>query len=167
MSQGIWKHFGLVGISLASGIALTLVVQLGLLPSASAFGSEVVKISPPESWSIAGLNAMELESLGKIDWITVEHGGQSNSETIIFEGENIVSVWDSSPARLVFDAPTTYDEFVIVLKGELILTDNAGNAVTYKAGEMFMLKKGFLGTWEMTEDYRELIVVDTKAYNES
>jgi len=167
MSQGIWKHFGLVGISLASGIALTLVVQLGLLPSASAFGSEVVKISSPESWSIAGLNSMELEPLGKIDWITVEHGGQSNSETIIFEGENIVSVWDSSPARLVFDAPTTYDEFVIVLKGELILTDNAGNAVTYKAGEMFMLKKGFLGTWEMTEDYRELIVVDTEAYNES
>jgi len=166
MSQGIWKHFGLVGISLASGIALTLVVQLGLLPSASAFGSEVVKISSPESWSIAGLNSMELEPLGKIDWITVEHGGQSNSETIIFEGENIVSVWDSSPARLVFDAPTTYDEFVIVLKGELILTDNAGNAVTYKAGEMFMLQKGFLGTWEMTEDYRELIVVDTAAYNE-
>jgi uncharacterized cupin superfamily protein len=127
----------------------------------------MVRISPPESWSIAGLNAMELESLGKIDWITVEHGGQSNSETIIFEGENIVSVWDSSPARLVFDAPTTYDEFVIVLKGELILTGNAENAVTYKAGEMFKPKKGFLGTWEMTEDYRELIVVDTKAYNES
>ena len=127
----------------------------------------MVRISPPESWSIAGLNAMELESLGKIDWITVEHGGQSNSETIIFEGENIVSVWDFSPARLVFDAPTTYDEFVIVLKGELILTGNAENAVTYKAGEMFKPKKGFLGTWEMTEDYRELIVVDTKAYNES
>ena len=165
MSQRIWKHFGLVGISLASGIALTLVVQLGLPPSASALGSEVVKISPPESWSIAGLNAMELESLGKIDWITVEHGGQSNSETIIFEGENIVSVWDSSPARLVFDTPSAYDEFVVVLKGELILTDNAGSAVTYKAGEMFMLKKGFLGTWDMTEDYRELIVVDTAAYN--
>jgi hypothetical protein len=30
---------------------------------------------------------------------------------------------------------------------------------------MFMLQKGFLGTWEMTEDYRELIVVDTAAYN--
>lgn len=132
-----------------------------------SIGSAMVRISPPESWSIAGLNAMELESLGKIDWITVEHGGQSNSETIIFEGENIVSVWDSSPARLVFDAPTTYDEFVIVLKGELILTGNAENAVTYKAGEMFKPKKGFLGTWEMTEDYRELIVVDTKAYNES
>ena len=132
-----------------------------------SIGSAMVRISPPESWSIAGLNAMELESLGKIDWITVEHGGQSNSETIIFEGENIVSVWDFSPARLVFDAPTTYDEFVIVLKGELILTGNAENAVTYKAGEMFKPKKGFLGTWEMTEDYRELIVVDTKAYNES
>ena len=167
MSQGIWKHFGLVGISLASGIALTLVVQLGFPPLASAFGSEIVKNSPPKSWSIAGLNAMELESLGAIDWITVEHGGQSNSESIIFEGENIVAVWDSSPARLRFDQPTGYDEFVLVLKGELILTDTAGNAVTYKAGEMFMLKKGFLGTWEMTEDYRELIVVDTKAYNES
>ncbi|MBT3625901.1 MAG: DUF861 domain-containing protein [Gammaproteobacteria bacterium] len=165
MSQVTWKHSGLVGVSVASGIALTLVVQLGLLSFAPAFGSEAAKNSPPESWSMAGLNAMELNPLGKIDWITVEHGGESNSETTLFEGENVVSVWDSSPARLVFDTPSAYDEFVVVLKGELILTDNAGSAVTYKAGEMFMLKKGFLGTWEMTEDYRELIVVDTAAYN--
>jgi uncharacterized protein len=65
----------------------------------------------------------------------------------------------------VFDTPSAYDEFVIVLKGKLILTESAGNAFTYKAGEMFMLKKSFLGTWEMTEDFRELIVVDTAAYN--
>jgi hypothetical protein len=110
-----------------------------------SIGSERVKISPPKSWSIAGLNAMELESLGKIDWITVEHGGQSDSETIIFEGENIVSVWNSSPARLVFDAPTSYDEFVIVLKGELILTGNAEMLSLTKRVKCLCLKKVF---WE-------------------
>ena len=27
-----------------------------------------------------------------------------------------------------------------------------------------MLPRGFVGTWEMTEEYRELIVIDTVAY---
>ena len=27
-----------------------------------------------------------------------------------------------------------------------------------------MLPKDFVGTWEMTEEYRELIVIDTVAY---
>ena len=57
-----------------------------------------------------------------------------------------------------------FDEFVVVLKGELVLTDQDGNSVTYKPGDMFMLPKGFVGTWDMTEEYRELIVVDTTAY---
>ncbi len=34
-------------------------------------------------------------------------------------------------------------------------------------GDMFMLPKGFEGTWEMTSEYRELIVVDSALYNDS
>ncbi len=45
---------------------------------------------------------MKLDALGEIDWITVESGSLRNSETALFDGDNIVSVWEGGPARLVF-----------------------------------------------------------------
>tara|TARA_B100001750_G_C15455765_1_gene571496 strand:+ start:291 stop:779 length:489 start_codon:yes stop_codon:yes gene_type:complete len=129
-----------------------------------AFAEDSAGVKPPKSWNIAGLSTMELNDLPDIDWIPVESGTKRNSETLLFEGENIVSVWDAGPARLTMDTPLSFDEFVVVLKGELVLTDQDGNSVTYKPGDMFMLPKGFVGTWDMTEEYRELIVVDTTAY---
>ena len=66
---------------------------------------------------------MELEDLGDIDWTPITSGVASNSESLLFEGENTVAVWDAGPARLVLDTPLPYDEFVVVLKGELVLTD--------------------------------------------
>jgi hypothetical protein len=160
-----------VGVSLIAGMALTLtaqsILQVGPSAISGAVAAEGSVIKAPQSWSFEDLNNMKLEELGKIDWITVESGGEYNSEASLFEGQNVVLVWDSAPARLLMDEPIPYDEFVVVLKGELILTDKEGNSVTYKKSDMFMLPKGFTGTWEMTEDFRELIVVDTKAYNGS
>ena len=160
------KKLGLVGVSLVAGAALTLIVQSGFSFDRSAGATEAAEIRPPETWTIKGLNAMELEELGAIDWANVASGGEYNSETAIFEGDNIVVVWESAPAKLILDTPATYDEFVFVLEGKLILSDNNGNSATYGPGDMFMVPKGFTGTWEMTEEYRELIVVDTTAYNE-
>ena len=155
----------LVGISLVAGAALTLAVQSILPLGETAFAAEAVDLSPPKSWNAADLNAMELGALPDIDWMPVESGSLRNAETVLFEGENIVSVWDAGPAKLRFETPNTYDEFVVVLKGELILSDNDGNSATYKKGDMFMLPKGFVGSWDMTEEYRELIVIDTVAYH--
>ena len=158
-------NLGLVGISLFAGVALTLAAQTILPLGETAFAADEVDLSPPKSWNVADLNAMELGALPDIDWMPVESGTLRNSETVLFEGENIISVWDAGPAKLIFDTPSTYDEFVLVLKGELVLSDNDGNTATYKQGDMFMLPKGFVGTWDMTEEYRELIVVDSVAYN--
>ena len=156
---------GLVGISTIAGVALTLAVQTILMLGKTAFAADEVDLSPPKSWNVAELNTMTLGALPDIDWIPVESGTLRNSETVLFEGENVVSVWDAGPAKLVLDTPLPYDEFVLVLKGELVLSDNDGNTATYKKGDMFMVPKGFVGTWDMTEEYRELIVVDTVAYN--
>lgn len=158
---------GLMIVSLFAGVALTLAVQSNLQLDRSANAAEANAIKPPQSWTMDSLNAMALEDLGDIDWITVKSGSLPNSETTLFEGDNVVLVWEGGPATLVFDTPTTYDEFVVVLKGELILSDRDGNTATYKEGDMFMLPKGFVGTWDMTEEYRELIVIDTQAYNAS
>lgn len=161
------RNLGLVGISLFAGVALTLAAQSILPLGIAAFAADdAVDLTPPPAWTMASLNAMELEDLGDIDWITVASGSLRNAESSLFQGDNIVAVWDAGPATLVMDTPATYDEFVVVLKGELILSDNDGNTATYHAGDMFMLPKGFMGTWEMTGEYRELIVVDTAAYLE-
>lgn len=167
MLRDTYKKSGLMAVSLFAGVALTLAVQSNLQFDTSAIAAETTSIKPPQSWTLDSLNAMELEDLGDIDWITVQSGSLPNSESSLFEGDNIVAVWEGGPAILLLDTPTTYDEFVVVLKGELILSDNDGNKATYRQGDMFMLPKGFMGTWEMTEEYRELIVVDTDAYNAS
>lgn len=123
-------------------------------------------VKPPAPWTIDMLNSMTLDKLPDIDWAPVERGTRRNAETALFEGENTVSVWDAGPAKLILDEPLPYDEFVLVLKGTLVLTDKAGNSQTYTVGDMFMLPKGFVGIWDMPEEYRELIIVDTTAYNE-
>ena len=149
----------LVGTSFVVGVALTLAVQSFMPLTETAFAADAVDLSPPKSWNIADLNAMELGALPDIDWMPVESGTRRNAQTVLFEGENNVTVWDAGPAKLVFETPNTIDEFVVVLKGELILSDNDGNSTTYKQGDMFMLPIGFVGTWDMTEEYRELIVI--------
>lgn len=167
MSHQISRNSGLAGLSFLTGVVLTLAVQSSLSLATSADAAEKKEIVPPQSWTTASLNTMKLDALGDIDWITVESGSLQNSETALFDGDNIVLVWEGGPAKLVIDEPTTYDEFVVVLKGDLILSDNHGNKVTYKPGDMFMLPKGFEGSWEMTSEYRELIVVDSVLYNDS
>ena len=164
MMKDTGKRFGLVAGSMIAGAALTLAVQSGfdIDPSANAF--EKANVPPPDAWTFDSANAMVLEDLGPIDWAKLESGGNQNSESELFRGDNVVVVWDSAPAKIILDTPFSYDEFVVVLKGTLILTDSAGTAKTYKPGDMFMVPKGFTGTWEMTEDFRELIVVDTDAY---
>ena len=167
MSHQFCRNFGLTGLSILAGVVLTLAVQSSLSLVTSAAAAEKDRIRLPQRWTTESLNAMKLDTLPEIDWITVESGSLRNSETALFDGDNIVSVWEGGPAKLVFDGPTAYDEFVVVLKGELIISDNNGNKAKYKPGDMFMLPKGFEGSWEMTSEFRELIVVDSTLYNGS
>ena len=50
-----------------------------------------------------------------------------------------------------------------MLEGEIILAHIDGNQQTFQAGDSFLVPKGFLGTWDMTKHFREMIVVETKA----
>ena len=86
----------------------------------------------------------------------------------LFTGKELsVSVFESrskhidetanASKALVKDYP--YDQFVIVLSGKSVLTDEAGNAQSFSAGDFFVVPKGFTGTWEEYGVYRELIVI--------
>ena len=90
-------------------------------------------------------------------------GPQSNWMTVLHSGEVTVAVYESTPVLIEIKEPFPYDEYVHVLEGEVTLTDLDGNENTFKAGENFLVPKGFLGTWNMTSHYREMVVVETKA----
>ena len=82
---------------------------------------------------------------------------------VLHQGEVMVAVFETTPALIDIKEPFPYDEFVHVLKGELILTHIDGKKQTFKVGDSFLVPKGFLGTWHITKHYRELVVVETKA----
>ncbi|MEO1042020.1 MAG: cupin domain-containing protein [Pseudomonadota bacterium] len=160
------SNLALVSMSFAAGAIAAGGLSLVSHGVPAAQAATLSGFPPPDVWTMDSLNAMELDALPDMEGSYLESGTGKNSETIIFEGENVVSVWNAGPARLAIDEPFPYDEFVVVLKGELVLTDDAGHSVTYSEGDMFMVPKGFVGTWDMTEEYRELIVIDTVAYYE-
>ena len=53
----------------------------------------------------------------------------------------------------------------MVLEGQVMLTHINGQVQTYNKGDNFLVPKGFLGTWDMPELYREMIVIETKAFS--
>jgi uncharacterized cupin superfamily protein len=148
-----------------AALSLALVAVAGTPLASPAFGDHHGETKSPKSWNLAKLKTMKLEPLPDIDWAPVESGTKKNTETVFYEGDNVVVVWEAGPAKLLIPEPTTYDEFVVVLKGTLVLTDAAGKSATYTEGDMFTVPKGFSGTWDMTEEFRELIVIDAKLYN--
>lgn len=52
-------------------------------------------------------------------------------------------------------------EFCHILAGKVVLTDEAGMASTFAAGDSFVIPKGFVGTWEVLEKVRKLYVIVT------
>jgi uncharacterized cupin superfamily protein len=69
----------------------------------------------------------------------------------------ISGVWESTPGkwRIAYDEW----EFCSILSGVSTITEDGGEAVTIRAGETFILRPGFKGTWEVTETTRKLYVI--------
>lgn len=109
------------------------------------------------------LRAMELESIPPFPAELVLEGESENWESVLHQGDFVVSVFAASPAIIDISDPFPYDEFVLVLEGEVTLTNVDGGKRTYKEGETFLVPKGWMGTWDMPFNYRELIVIETDA----
>ena len=110
---------------------------------------------------------MELDSIPPWPEGTVIEGTNQHWQKELHRGEVAVAIYESMPAVIDVSEPFPYDEFVVVLVGEVILTELDGSAQTYKAGDSFTVPKGWRGTWDMPVKYRELIVVETGAWEAS
>ena len=89
----------------------------------------------------------------------VLEGGRGHRGHVFYSGDEfVVEVWDADASKLALgDFP--YDEFVLILSGKLVLTDDQGTMTEYSAGESLVVPKGFKGTWEMIGNYREVVVI--------
>ena len=136
-----------------------LVLFLALLPAQLYAAPELVPLK-------AGpMNALELESLEPFSESFVISGSSEHEGKVLHRGELVVSLYAARPALLDIRYPFPYDEYVWVLDGELILTHEDGRSESYGVGDMLLVPKGFQGTWEMRGDHRELVVIETRAYD--
>ena len=92
-------------------------------------------------------------------------GSSEHTFSELFSGEIVIGVYQARPIKLDISSPWPFDELVMVLQGELHLTESGSDHTEkYPAGSMLVVPRGFTGTWEMVGDYREIFVVEKQAY---
>jgi uncharacterized protein len=53
----------------------------------------------------------------------------------------------------------TEEEYCQILHGVSVITGDDGNAITVRAGDRFVIPRGFAGTWEVIETTKKLYVI--------
>jgi hypothetical protein len=65
-----------------------------------------------------------------------------------------VGVWACDPGTLHIE-DLSIDEACYLIEGEVVITDRYGNSERFVAGEAFLLRRGFVGTWHMPVPIRK------------
>ncbi|WP_152045636.1 cupin domain-containing protein [Aureimonas psammosilenae] len=89
-------------------------------------------------------------------------GGTPTNRTWNFEddGTGLYSgIWESSPGEWRVDY--TEWEFCHIASGVSVLTEDGKEPVQLKAGDSFVIRPGFRGTWRVVETTRKLYVIKT------
>lgn len=68
-----------------------------------------------------------------------------------------VGVWHSDTGK--WNISYTEEETCEILEGKSIITDHAGHSTTVKAGDSFVIPRGFKGTWEVVEPTKKNFVI--------
>ena len=66
-------------------------------------------------------------------------------------------VWEATPGETRSIKGDTF-EFCHILTGVIEITPDGGEAVTYRAGDSFVMKPGFTGVWNTIETVRKIYV---------
>jgi len=72
-------------------------------------------------------------------------------------GRFMAGIWHSERGR--WKIRYTEEEYCRLLEGVSVITDQAGGAVTVRAGDEFVIPSGFVGTWEVVEPTRKRFVI--------
>jgi len=110
---------------------------------------------------------MALESLPPWPDDMLLSGTNEHGQKILHEGEFVIALYEAMPATIDVAIPYTYDEYVLVLEGSVVLTSTEGVRQEYQTGDQFLVPQGWTGTWEMPSRFRELIIVETDQWEAS
>jgi uncharacterized cupin superfamily protein len=104
-----------------------------------------------------GLQSAEAEA-SRPDPVKVLSGDPVHTTWNIEERDGLYcGIWQSTPGKWRI----SYDEweYCHILEGVSVVTEDDGAVVTVKAGDSFILRPGFKGTWEVIETTRKDYVI--------
>lgn len=78
--------------------------------------------------------------------------GYEDRSGVFFAG-----IWESGPGA--WRIACTEDELCHLLEGEVVITEDAGQAQTFRAGDSFVVPAGFAGIWETRQHVRKLYAI--------
>lgn len=113
----------------------------------------------------ASLKKAPLDDLPPWPQEVVLSGANEHGQKVLHSGNVVAALYGAEAARLSVSEPFPYDEYVLVLAGEVTLTSDAGQSKTFGEGDSFLVPKGWTGIWDMPGQYLEKIVVETAAWN--
>ncbi|MBD8556453.1 cupin domain-containing protein [Rhizobium sp. CFBP 8762] len=69
-------------------------------------------------------------------------------------------IWEATPGETHSIKGTTF-EFCHLISGYVEITEKDGETFTFKAGDSFVMKPGFVGVWRTIETVRKIYVTAT------
>ncbi len=73
-------------------------------------------------------------------------------------GKVRTGIWEATPGKTVSKKGATF-EFCHILSGRVVIAEEGGEAHEFAAGDSFVMKPGFLGTWTTLETVRKIFVI--------
>ncbi|MBQ9273364.1 MAG: DUF861 domain-containing protein [Succinivibrio sp.] len=146
-------------IAIAAALALGCALTAGCSdyrPAKNADGTEarlqVLDMNAMEPLSygptLAGVDVLDGEPTFKI-W-KMESNGAVRS-----------GVWQATPGKWHFKNSDKHWEYCIITEGESVITEDGGRSVRFKAGDSFVLRPGFSGTWEaVSTTTKQYVIVE-------
>ncbi len=96
-----------------------------------------------------------LEGENVIEGEPVESGHNYFTDS---SGRLTAGVWECTPCTSLIERYPV-DEFCYILSGTVVITDDGGDAETFRAGDCFVIAKGTKCTWHMPETTRKYYVI--------
>ena len=95
-----------------------------------------------------------------LPWLTRLTEPQRFSSHTFYDGKIKAAIYETEPGKVHIDG-LPYDEYIHILEGRLILTPDGGEPVEFKTGESLLVPKGYVGSWDNPEKYREFIIINS------
>ena len=99
------------------------------------------------------LKITPLEELPPWPQEVVLSGANEHGQKVLHSGNVVAALYGAEAARLSVSEPFPYDEYVLVLAGEVTLTSDGGHSKTFATGDSFLVPKGWTGIWDMPGQY--------------